>query len=107
MSVSATTPCPGNAASPWIGDAGGRRVVHVGRRLVIGLQRARLAFDDRVDVLEVARVGGEADANVAARRLAHALGAVVVFDVAGSALRVRRHRLDRLLALELAQDRFA
>ena len=85
---------------------GGRRVVHVGRRLVIGLQRARLAFDDRVDVLEVARVGGEADANVAARRLAHALGAVVVLDVAGSALRVRRHRLDRLLALELAQDRF-
>ena len=58
------------------------------------------------DVLEVARVGLQPDDDRAAVvEPVGALGAVVVLDVAGAALRDRRHGLDRRRALELAEDR--
>ena len=73
------------------------------------LQVAGAAGDDRVDELEVAGVGVEADRDLlAGRGLVGAAVAVVVLDVAGAAVRDRRHRLDRaelLGALELGEDR--
>ena len=76
------------------------------RALARGLRRARGALDDRRDVLQVARVGLEVDADRAAvGQLVGALRAVVVLDVAGAALRDRRHRLERRGALELGEDR--
>ena len=45
------------------------------------------------------------DDRLAARQLVGALGAVVVLDVAGAALRDRRDRLERRGALELGEDR--
>ena len=58
-----------------------------------------------VDGFEVAGVGRERHRDLAGRRLARALGAEVVLDVAGAALRVGRDGLERALALELAEDR--
>ena len=82
-------------------------VVDVGvRALARGLHRAGGALDDRRDVLEVARVGLQAhDHRRLVGELVGALGAVVVLDVAGAALRDRGHGLDRGGALELAPDR--
>ena len=58
------------------------------------------------DELEVTRVGLEPDDDrLAARELVGALGAVVVLDVAGAALRDRGDRLERRGALELGEDR--
>ena len=76
------------------------------RALAGGLHRARGAGDDGRHVLEVRRVGlqpHEHAVHVAA--LVGALGAVVVLDVAGAALRDRGDGLDRGGALELAEDR--
>ena len=76
------------------------------RALARRLDRARGALDDRADVLEVARVGLEPDEDRGlVGQLVGALGAVVVLDVAGAALRDRGHGLDRGRALELAEDR--
>ena len=76
------------------------------RALARGLDRARRALDHRADVLEVARVGLQPhDDRGLVGQLVGALGAVVVLDVAGAALRDRRHGLDRGGALELAEDR--
>ena len=76
------------------------------RALARRLDRARGALDDRRDVLEVARVGLQPDDDRAVvGQLVGALGAVVVLDVAGAALRDRGHGLDRGGALELAEDR--
>ena len=76
------------------------------RALARGLDRARRALDDRRDVLEVARVGLQPhDDRAVVGELVGALGAVVVLDVAGAALRDRGHGLDRGGALELAEDR--
>ena len=76
------------------------------RALARRLDRARGALDDRADVLEVARVGLQPhDDRGVVGQLVGALGAVVVLDVAGAALRDRRHGLDRRGALELAEDR--
>ncbi len=76
------------------------------RALARRLRRARRALDDRIDVLEVARVGLQVDANrLAVVEVVGALRAVVVLDVAGAALRDRRHRLERRGALELGEDR--
>ena len=80
-------------------------IVLAGGRAVIGLRRARLALDDRVDELEVARVRDERNRDLAALRLADALGAEVVLHVARAALQVGRDGLEDALALELAQDR--
>ena len=84
---------------------GRRGIVLAGGRAVIRLRRARLALDDRVDELEVARVRYERDRDLAARRLADALGAEVVLHVARAALQVGRDGFEDALALELAQDR--
>ena len=89
-------------------DDGQRRVVVEMRvRALAGrLQRAGRALDHRPDVLEVAGVGLQPhDDRGLVGQLVGALGAVVVLDVAGPALRDRRHRLDRRGALELPEDR--
>ena len=88
-------------------DRDRRVVVDVGvRALARGLHRAGGALDDGRDVLEVARVGLQPDDHRGlVGQLVGALGAVVVLDVAGAALRDRRHGLDRGGALELAPDR--
>ncbi len=79
------------------------------RALEVGLDEARGALDHRVDELEVARVGVEADGDLLALAgLIDALVAVVVLDVAGAAVRDPGDGLDRvdlLGALELGQDR--
>ena len=76
------------------------------RPLAAGLRGARRADDDRVHELQVRRVGLEVDEDrVAVGQLVGALGAVVVLDVAGAALRDRRHGLERRGALELGEDR--
>ena len=82
-----------------------RRVDVADAGRAVGLLGARAALDDGVDGLEVARVRRERDRDLAGRRLARALGAEVVLDVAGAALGVGRDGLERALALELAQDR--
>ena len=106
MSVSATTPWPANDASPWIrigsADAG---IVDAGAGGAVGLLRPRAALDHRVDRLEMARIRAERDGDLAGRGRAHALRAEVVLDVARSSLGIGDDRLDRPLALELAQDR--
>jgi hypothetical protein len=56
----------------------GARVMRDLRLFVVGLDGARLAFDDRVDVLEMARVRSEPDAHVARLRMAGPFGAEVV-----------------------------
>ena len=79
------------------------------RALEVGLDEAGRALDHRVDELEVAGVGVEADGDLLALAgLVDALVAVVVLDVAGAAVRDRGdrlHRLDLLRALELGEDR--
>ena len=80
-----------------------RGVVVARARRAVGLLRARDAFDDRVDRLEVARVRGQQDADVAGVRAAPPHGAEVVLDVPGRAL-FGDDRLDRALAFELAED---
>ena len=71
----------------------------------VGLLRARPPFDDRVDRLEVARIGDERDRDVAGRRRPRPLRAEVVLDVSTASLLARDDGLDRPLAFELAQDR--
>ena len=72
----------------------------------VALGGARRAHHDRRDELEVRGVGLEVDADrLAGGEPVGALGAVVVLDVAGSALGDRRHRLERRGALELGEDR--
>src|SRR3954451_13063704 len=110
FSDSATTPWPGNAASPcrMIGTAAfaSRRACGPVRPGAAGLRRARGAEHDRVDVLEVRRVALEVDQDrVAVRELVGALRAVVVLDVAGAALGQRGDGLERRGALELGEDR--
>ncbi len=74
------------------------------------LQEAGAAGHHRVDELEVARVRVEADRGLlAAEGFVDAAVAVVVFDVAGAAVRDRReglHRGEPFGALELGEDRF-
>ena len=79
------------------------RILDSGGRRAVGLLRARDAFDDRVDSLEVARVRGEQDGGLAGARAAPADGAQVVLHVAARAFRSPGDRLDRPLALELAK----
>ncbi|MNX78704.1 hypothetical protein D3C86_1103090 [compost metagenome] len=72
----------------------------VGFTNVEGLLGARLAQDDRVDDLQVRRVGGQRQVDLVAVELTVRRGAHVVFDVA-RALDVRRHGRT---ALELVED---
>ncbi len=82
-----------------------RRVVDAGASRAIRLLRSGMAFDDRVDRLQVARVGGQRDLNVAGACLPRLGGCEVVLHVAGSALGIGDEGVDRALALELPQDR--
>src|SRR4051812_3645753 len=81
------------------------RVVVALPRGAIGLLRPRPPLDDRVDRLEVARVGDESDRDVTGRRRPRPLRAEVVLDIAASSLLARDDSLDRALAFELTQDR--
>ena len=75
-------PCPANAASPWsrIGSTVLPCLSPLG-----GHRRARLAEHDRVDRLEVRRVGQQRQMDLVAVELAVGRGAEVVFDVARAA----------------------
>ena len=85
-------------------DRGG--IVGEVARLAARLVGACAALDHGVDVLEVARVGGERHGHAAPRaRRVGAAGAVVVLDVAGAALGRGGVDRERLLALELGEDR--
>ncbi len=81
-----------------------RRVVIALARRTVRLLGTRATLHDRVDGFEVARVRRERHRDLAGARRARALGAQVVLDVAAAALLVHDDRLDRPLALELAQD---
>ena len=71
-----------------------------------GLEGAGVALGDGVDLLEVARVGGELDRDrPPAARDVGALGAQVVLHVAGGLARVLLARLEGHVALELGEDR--
>ena len=85
---------------------GGVRLAVGVRALARGLGRPRRARRDRRHELQVRRVRLEPDDDrLAARELIGALGAVVVLDVAGAAVRDRGDRLERRGALELGEDR--
>ena len=93
----------GGVAVDEDGERAPRIVVDLGN-LVVGLDRAGLALDDRVDVLEVARIRREPHRDLARLGVADALGAEVVLHVAGAALGIRPDRLEQPFALELAHD---
>ena len=80
------------------------RVVVAGAGRAVGLLRAGAALDHRVDRLEMAGVRRQRDRDLAVARGARPLGADVVLHVAGAALVGGDDRVDRPLALELAQD---
>ena len=83
-----------------------RRVVKTRSGRAVGLLRARPAFDDRVDGLEVARVRNDRDLDLTRSRHARPRRRQVVLHVARPALGIGDDGVDRPLALELAQDRF-
>ena len=106
LSVSATLPWPGERRVAVDEDReGDARIVVALARGAVGLLRPRPSLDDRVDRLEMARVGDERDRDVAGRRRPRPLRAEVVLDVAAASLLARDDGLDRPFALELAQDR--
>ena len=82
-----------------------RRVVDAAGARPIRLLRPRMALDDGVDRLQVARVRGEGHLDVAGAGLPRLGGGEVVLDIARSALRIGDEGVDGALALELAQDR--
>ncbi len=82
-----------------------RRVVDAGSAGTIRLLGTRVALDDGVHRLEVARVRGEGHLDVAGAGLPRLGGGEVVLDVARSPLRIGDEGVDGALALELAQDR--
>ncbi len=82
-----------------------RRVVDAASARPIRLLRPRMALDDGVDRLQVARVRGEGHLDVAGAGLPRLGGGEVVLDIARSALRIGHEGVDGALALELAQDR--
>ena len=79
--------------------------METGTLRAIGLLGAGPTLDDGVDSLKMARVRGDRDLDLTGRRLRVPDAGEVVLDVAGAALRIGDDRLDRPLALELAQDR--
>ena len=81
------------------------RIVQAEARRAISLLGPSASFDDRVHRLEMARVRGEGDRDLPGRRRARRRRAQVVLHVTGSALVGRDDRVDRPLALELAEDR--
>ena len=85
------------------GEGAPRVMVDLGN-LVVGLDRAGLALDDRVDVLEVARIRREPHRDFARLGMANALGPEVVLHVSGAAFGIRPDRLEQPFALELADD---
>ena len=86
LNVSATTPSPGNAASPCITHGQDARVILPD---CLALQRARRALQHRIHELEVARIRDAADCAPCHRRRARASArAEMVLHVAGDARRV-------------------
>jgi hypothetical protein len=86
----------------WQRDA---RVVRAFARRPVGLLAPRQTLDDGIHGFEMARIGSDGDGDVAGGRLAPPLVAEVVLDVSTRCGRVGRQRLERPLALELAEDR--
>ena len=84
---------------------GDGRVVDPGARRAVGLLRPREPLDDRVDGLEVARVRGDGHLDLARGGHPRLRRGEVVLHVARPAFLVGDERVDRALALELAQDR--
>ena len=105
FSVSATTPCAREGSVAVDEDRlCDSRVVDAGARGAVGLLGPRDALDDRVDGLQMARVRCEHDRGLACVGNSPPDGSEVVLDVSARSLRGRGDRLDRPLALELAQD---
>ena len=71
----------------------------------VGLLGAGTTLDDRVCGLEVARIGHDRDVDLAGGGDARSRRGQVVLDVSRAALGIDDERIDRPLALELAQDR--
>jgi hypothetical protein len=63
------------------------------------------SLDNRVDGLEMARVGCHGDLDLTGRRLSRLRRREVVLDVSRPSLRIGDQRVDRALAFELPQDR--
>ena len=82
-----------------------RRVVNACAARAVRLLRPGTTLDHRVGGLEVARVRDDRHVDLAGWGHARAGRRKVVLHVARSALRVEQERIDRPLALELAQDR--
>ena len=83
---------------------GDRGVVRAVRRGAIRLLGAGPALDDRVDRFEVARVRHDPNADAPVHGRPRSVCTQVVLDVAGAALGVGGHGVERALAFELAQD---
>ena len=81
------------------------RVVDAAAGRAVGLLGSCPALDDRVDRLEVAGVRSKRDRDLARPGRARAGRREVVLDVAGASFVVRDDRVDRPLALELAENR--
>ena len=81
-----------------------RRVVEPGAGRAVRLLGARPALDDRVDGLEMARVGHDRHLDLAAVGDARARRREVVLHVAAAAFRIDDERVVGALPLELAQD---
>ena len=89
-------------------DQDGQRdggVVDAGADRAVGLLRPGATFDNRVGRLEMARIWDDRDVDLPRRRDARARRRQVVLDVSRAALGVDDERVERALALELAQDR--
>ena len=95
---SATTPWPAKAASPWISS--GSTLIALDIVVELILLGAHLAEHDRIDDLEMRRVGGERQMDAVAVELAVRRGAEMVLDVARAFDLVGRGRA----ALELVED---
>ena len=97
LSVSATTPWPANAASPCTQDRQHRERLGIVDEVLLGPDHA---LDDRVDGLEVARVGRQLDRDLLAVRGSELAGlAEVVLHVARAL-----GRLGVDVALELLEE---
>src|SRR5207253_946288 len=81
-----------------------RGVVDACAERAVGLLGARQTLDHGVDRLEMARVRGERDRDLARGRRAKALRAEVVLDVTRAAFRIPDDGVDRPLAFELPEN---
>ena len=82
-----------------------RGIVDSGAGRAIRLLGSGESLDDRVDGLEMARVGCHGDLDLTGRRLSWLRRREVILDVSRPSLRIGDQRVDRALAFELPQDR--